>query len=325
MPLDTGLIDDLRVARGAGGARSWITRAQQVSTAADVGAGLRRVRETLGLSLQDIAATTRVRVAYIAAIEALDTTALPPRPFSIGYVRAYAQALGLETEAIARRFKAEAPEAIEPHAPSSAGRARSGRRLPLVALAVAVALAVVGWNLTRHGAGAGSEQSLTPSSRLLAANAQPAAGSIRLGAPLPAPPEAATPPVYQTPGLAAALAGDGASGAVKSPPSTAPSPLSVVTGPAGARFVATGPIYSIGGPASDVILRARAPASLVVRGAAGAVYFARQLAAGEAWRAPAASGLVADVDNPAAVEVFVGGVSRGMLTATKTPLASLSD
>ena len=74
---------------------------------------------------------------------------------------------------------------------------------------------------------------------------------------------------------------------------------------------------------SGVILQARKPTSLIVRGQGGVVYFARQLAAGEAWRAPVMAGLIADVGNPASIEVFAGGISRGALTDAKSPLARL--
>ena len=52
--------------------------------------------------------------------------------------------------------------------------------------------------------------------------------------------------------------------------------------------------------------------------------FEWMLGAGEAWRAPALSGLTADVGDPAAVEVFVAGVSRGTLTAPQTSIAKLA-
>jgi hypothetical protein len=64
--------------------------------------------------------------------------------------------------------------------------------------------------------------------------------------------------------------------------------------------------------------------SLVVRGAGGAVYFARQLAPGEAWRAPNVAGLTVDVDVPAAVEIYVQGRAVGLLSQAQTPLASLT-
>jgi hypothetical protein len=61
-----------------------------------------------------------------------------------------------------------------------------------------------------------------------------------------------------------------------------------------------------------------------VRGEGG-ILFARQIAAGEAWRAPPSPGLVADVGNPASMEVFVDGLSRGDLSEGRTPLDSLLD
>jgi hypothetical protein len=63
--------------------------------------------------------------------------------------------------------------------------------------------------------------------------------------------------------------------------------------------------------------------SLVVRGDGGVVSFARQLAAGEAWRAPDGAGLTVDVDVPAAAEVYVQGHAIGPLTQPQTPVASL--
>ncbi len=68
----------------------------------------------------------------------------------------------------------------------------------------------------------------------------------------------------------------------------------------------------------------RKPISLVVRGPAASVYFARQLAAGEAYRAPALPGLTAEVSDPAAVEVFVGRRLQGAASPSRRlPLAKL--
>ena len=138
------------------------------------------------------------------------------------------------------------------------------------------------------------------------------AALAHLGAPLPAPPEAAPPPAYKTPGLGGA--GDATSGQA-TPGDSGP--------PIGAPFVARGVVYGSDGAASGVTLQARKPTTLVVHGPDGAVYFARQLQAGEAWRAPAREGLIADVGNPASIEVFVSGLSRGPLTDAKTALARI--
>jgi len=59
-----------------------------------VGAYLRQLRETRGVSLEEIARVTRVGSSYLHALEADDFTALPESVFTRGFVRAYCQALG---------------------------------------------------------------------------------------------------------------------------------------------------------------------------------------------------------------------------------------
>ncbi len=62
----------------------------------------------------------------------------------------------------------------------------------------------------------------------------------------------------------------------------------------------------------------------MVRLADGRVLFARQLAAGEAWRAPAGLAATIDVSDPAAFDVYLNGESGGGLTAVLTPLSQLN-
>ena len=63
---------------------------------------------------------------------------------------------------------------------------------------------------------------------------------------------------------------------------------------------------------------------LVVRLADGRVLFARQLAAGEAWRAPADVAATIDVSDPTAFDVYLNGEHGGALTAVLTPLSQLN-
>jgi hypothetical protein len=273
----------------------------RLNSAGNIGAALRAARESLGLAVEDIAQATRVRPAHVASLEAFNLDALPARPFVVGYVRAYARALGLETESVVARFRHEAPDVDDRlRAPSSLSG--HGRRFGVLALGVAgLMAAVVGWNIARHAAVA--PRHVTRAVMGLAPRrADP--GPAVLGAPLPAPPEAAAPPTYETPGLATAPA-QGAD----------PDPV-------GASFVPAGPVYGAPPAGARVILQVRKSTSLVVR-SDGGIVFARQMAAGEAWRAPASAGLVVDAGNPTSTEVFVDGLSRGRLTEGKTPLDSL--
>ena len=100
-----------------------------------LGEALRAARESLGLEIEDIAQATRVRGAYIAALEAFELDALPSRPFAIGYLRAYARALGLEPDAVVARFMTEAPVVDD-------GSARARRPAPRAAPA---------WDRRRRG------------------------------------------------------------------------------------------------------------------------------------------------------------------------------
>ncbi|HMP62440.1 MAG TPA: helix-turn-helix domain-containing protein, partial [Phenylobacterium sp.] len=63
----------------------------------NIGAALKAAREFRGLSLQDVADSTCIRRAYLAAIEEMRLDDLPSRPFTVGYIRAYAKALGLDS------------------------------------------------------------------------------------------------------------------------------------------------------------------------------------------------------------------------------------
>ena len=71
---------------------------------ARVGAELRGVRERLGWSLDAIAVRLKVKLGFLEAIEAGDLAALPAPTYAAGFIRSYAEALGLDPEEILRRF-----------------------------------------------------------------------------------------------------------------------------------------------------------------------------------------------------------------------------
>src|SRR6185312_6318307 len=82
---------------------------------------LKRTREAHGLTLDEVAEITRVRRAYLEALEQAAYDVLPSRAFAIGHVKAYAKALGLDEETLADMFKVEVAEsATRLHAPSGA-------------------------------------------------------------------------------------------------------------------------------------------------------------------------------------------------------------
>ncbi len=113
------------------------------SGAFSVGAALRAARERSGYDLAQVASRLRIRQPYLKALEAGDHRDLPGGTYAIGFLRTYAEFLGLEPEEMVRRFKMEA--AGELHArselvfpsPMSEGRIPSGG-LVFVGLVLAV-------------------------------------------------------------------------------------------------------------------------------------------------------------------------------------------
>src|SRR5207302_10550694 len=69
------------------------------------GAMLRHQREALGLDLADVAAALRINPAYLAALEAGRPDELPGAVYAIGFIRAYADHLGLDNREMLRLFK----------------------------------------------------------------------------------------------------------------------------------------------------------------------------------------------------------------------------
>ncbi len=73
--------------------------------AARLGEQLRDARIALGLSIEDMAASLRIRRVYLAALEEGRVRELPAPAYVLGFVRTYARALGLDDDDMVRRFR----------------------------------------------------------------------------------------------------------------------------------------------------------------------------------------------------------------------------
>lgn len=70
-----------------------------------IGALLRASRLRCGEELDDVAAILRIRRPYIEAIEEGRFAELPGPTYAVGFIRAYAEHLGLDSSEVVRRFK----------------------------------------------------------------------------------------------------------------------------------------------------------------------------------------------------------------------------
>lgn len=72
-----------------------------------VGEKLKAERERLGLSLSDLAASTRVPMRHLDSIEKSDFSSLPGTTYTLGFTRSYARAVQLDAAAFSNEMRAE--------------------------------------------------------------------------------------------------------------------------------------------------------------------------------------------------------------------------
>ena len=70
----------------------------------DFGGKLRQAREGRGITLRQIAASTKISVAALEALERNDVSKLPGGVFSRAFVRSYAAEIGLDPDQVLHEF-----------------------------------------------------------------------------------------------------------------------------------------------------------------------------------------------------------------------------
>ncbi|ATC23816.1 helix-turn-helix domain-containing protein [Caulobacter vibrioides] len=337
MPLDTGNVRRLHLVADADTDEAPIAVGQpSLEDGADIGLALKAAREFRGLTTQDVADGTRIRQSYIEALEDMRLDDLPSRPFTIGYVRAYAGLLGLDAEAAVARFKNDAPdEGAELRAPVGVRRERDPRLALIFAGGLLVVGAILLWNVAQRAISKDEPPpQIAPESaqvRVAHGGTVGPGGSVSLGAPLPAPVESTTPEPYKTPGLDDAAANGGSVDAAKlaakaRAEAEAAAGITDTTNQVviGAPFKPKGQMLGAGAAeASGVLIQARKAGALTVRRADGGIHMTRWLSAGDAYSAPRTPGLILDVVEPALFEVYYNGRLTGRLTSNQTAVARL--
>lgn len=124
----------------------------------EFGRFLKEERMARGISLSAVQVSTRIRTAYLEAIEAGDFASLPGNTYARGFLKLYAKSIGLDPEEVVKRYDAlynqQAAELQEIQPPTREGiserlaRRRRKRRMQTLRLAgilvLLVALIVVG-------------------------------------------------------------------------------------------------------------------------------------------------------------------------------------
>jgi cytoskeleton protein RodZ len=308
---------------------------------ATIGDLLRDTREQYGTTVEQIGAALRIRPVFLQAIEDNHYDRLPGPVYALGFVRTYADYLGLDGEVVAQRFKSEAagletkPDLSFPMPLSE--RSMPGGALLLVALIVA-ACAYAIWYYRAAGEHGRSETVAEVPSQLIPLPPPAAAPSasavlppdLSAEAPLPgaddkaddnarlAVPPAASPTnssTEATPAPPAALP-------AVPPPAvpTAPAPASPPPAPAGADQTAAIPeppaaapplnaprVYGVTNGPVRIVIKATADSWVQVRDADQSVISMRVLKPGETYRVPDRPGLVLRTGNAGGLDITVDG------------------
>lgn len=120
--------------------------ADSVEGLAAFGRWLARERELRGLARDEVGRAMKLAPGVIEALESGEEGRMPPRAYAVGYLRAYAAAVGLDADEVVLRFA----EATGPAAPAGRRRdpAASVRTVAAVLVAGAAAAAAL-WALLR--------------------------------------------------------------------------------------------------------------------------------------------------------------------------------
>ena len=118
------------------------------------GAHLAAVREASGLTLPEAAGRTHIKEDHLSAIEALQINGLPPRPYVIGFVKTYAEFLGMEAGAVVERFKEDAgyaapqPVSVEKFEAAETAEAEKHELSVWAVIAIVIFMIWCAWQIT---------------------------------------------------------------------------------------------------------------------------------------------------------------------------------
>jgi len=264
-----------------------------------VGQDLRAARQRRGDELATVSRALKIRKDHLEALEEDRIAALPGRAYAIGFVRSYADYLGLDSLQCVERFKREIAGRDDSAAAAGFPDDHDETRLPhgwaIIAVVVLGLIAYGAYHLAR------SADSLN----------QPVASvPTRIAARPTPPPIRHTPPVEPQ---QAASANPAPTTAASPAPAnqaalTPPAPEQQATAPGETPH---GQVYGQQNRNARVVLRARQPTRILVQGRDGTIFINRTLQPGDSYQVPDLVGLSLTVQRGDAVEIDLDGQAMG--------------
>ncbi len=269
-----------------------------------VGQDLRAARLRRGDDLATVSKVLKIRKDHLEAIEEDRLDALPGRTYAVGFVRSYADYLGLDTAQCLERFKAEiAGRSDADTAPTvTVIDEDDQRRLPqgwkIIAGVVVVMMLY------------GAYYILTSTSSMMS---QPVAPPPQQIAPKPVAVHVAPPPqpVTSVPVTVGPAQGTPPATIPAQPPGTQTAPGAATTPAAVPAPLPQGQVYGGNNHNARVVLRVHQPTRILVQGEDGMVYINRTLQPGDTYQVPNVVGLTLTTTNANAVEIDLDGQTMG--------------
>ncbi len=288
---------------------------------------LRETRERYGQSLPAVSDHLRIRIGHLEAIEDGRFADLPGVAYAAGFVRSYAEFLGLDANEVVQRFRAETAslngQKSELVFPALASEAKFPKGSVLFLSVLLAALVYGGWYYLSDRNSTEIEQVGEVPAELRApatdtrvadieqrAPAWSAAGPVPADGAAPAAPDQAV--AAETPPEPVLLSPSGYALVVPSPKPTAIPPLQVAALEEAVPelpIVEAEPTVSPAAPValSRVFLKAKQESWVQVQGADGSTLFAEVLRAGHIYPVPDQPGLTLVTGNAGGLEIWVDG------------------
>jgi cytoskeleton protein RodZ len=275
-----------------------------------VGQDLRAARLRRGDDLATVSRALKIRKEHLEALEEDRMEALPGRTYAVGFVRSYADYLGLDAVQCVERFKAEiagrseeVPQQINVMAEDEQRRLPQGWKIIVCVILIVVLYgAYLLWQQADRMLG---EPQVAPPPQLVTKAPKPAEPAVTIAPPPAASPQA-TPPAAssQTP-----------SQSPSAPPAATQNGLlpSGTVAPAPAQPLPQGVTYGGQNKNFRVLLRMHAAARVLVQGPDGKIFMNRTLKPGDSYQVPNFVGLTLTTSDAGAVEVDLDGQALGLV------------
>lgn len=309
----------------------------EVSVEAEsVGADLRAARLRRGDDIRSIAQALRIRRDQIEALEEGRHDELPARAYAVGFVRSYAEYLGLDSRHIVQRYKEELDgreaAAAELHFPDASETRRLPKGTALIVALVVVSGIYGGWLLTKS-----TDEMMTTRTAATAPAPAPAVEEVKSPGTRGDSASAATPradavPVVRVPGLVPVVPAEQNMSTPQSLYEPAPAPAMVDA--EGLPLEDSGEVemaaleesaalelpplpegtpYGAENVDGRVVVRARRDGAWIrVEDGTGQVLIEQTLKAGDSYRAPSRPGVILVARDASAFEIMVDGQSLGL-------------